>query len=62
MEKEKVVIKERTKIRLNNEDAIITEVWNNIGFYYKSVSEIEESEQRFCNTLFSTINFEPIFT
>lgn len=60
MNKEKVIIKKGAIIQLNGENVKVTEVWESIGFYYKEVSETEEAELRFCNIMFSTINFKPI--
>lgn len=53
----KVNIKEGVVINLNNEEVTITEVMKNIGFYYKNKS----GEVKFCNTMFETLNFEPVF-
>ena len=53
----KVVIKEGVVINLNNEVVTITEVMNNIGFYYKN----ESDEVKFCNTMFETLNFIPVY-
>lgn len=57
MEKVKVIIKEGVVLNLNNEVVTITEVMKNIGFYYKN--EVEEI--KFCNTMFETLNFVPVF-
>lgn len=56
-EKSKVLIKEGVGIVLNNQNATITEVMKNVGFYYKN----ETGEVNFCNTMYETLNFEPIF-
>ena len=53
----KVNIKEGVVINLNNEEVTITEVMKNIGFYYKTKS----GEVKFCNTMFETLNFEPVY-
>ena len=53
----KVNIKEGVVINLNDEEVTITEVMKNIGFYYKNKS----GEVKFCNTMFETLNFEPVF-
>ena len=53
----KVNIKEGVIINLNNEEVTITEVMKNIGFYYKNKS----GGVKFCNTMFETLNFEPVF-
>ena len=53
----KVNIKEGVVINLNNEEVTITEVMKNVGFYYKNKS----GEVKFCNTMFETLNFEPVF-
>lgn len=55
--KGKVIIKEGTAIKLNNEVVTITEVVNNVGFYYKNAL----GELKFCNAMFETLNFEPVF-
>lgn len=55
--KRKVIIKEGTVINLNNEIATVTEIMEDIGFYYKN----EANEVKFCNTMFETLNFEPVF-
>lgn len=57
MEKRKVIIKVGNVIELNNEVVTITEIMENVGFYYKN----ESDEIKFCNTIFETLNFEPIF-
>ena len=54
---EKVIIKEGVVINLNNEVVTITEVVNDVGFYYKNAAD----ELKFCNTMFETLNFEPVF-
>ena len=56
-DRRKVVIKEGTVLNFNNEVVTITEVIQNIGFYYKNKSE----EVMFCNTTFETLNFEPVY-
>ena len=56
-EKRKIVIKEGEVLNLNNEVVTITEVMQNIGFYYKN----ETDEVNFCNTMFETLNFEPVY-
>lgn len=55
--KGKVIIKEGISIKLNNEIVTITEVVNNVGFYYRNSAD----ELKFCNALFETLNFEPVF-
>ena len=54
---EKVIIKEGVIINLNNEVVTITEVVNDVGFYYKNAVD----ELKFCNAMFETLNFEPVF-
>lgn len=53
----KVEIKVGNVIGFNNELVTITEVMKNVGFYYKN----KDGELKFCNTMFETINFEPVF-
>ena len=55
--KRKVVIKKGEVLNLNNKVVTITEVMQNIGFYYKN----ETDEVNFCNTMFETLNFEPAY-
>ena len=50
-------IKEGVVINLNNEEVTITDIMKNVGFYYKNKS----GEVKFCNTMFETLNFEPVF-
>ena len=54
---DKVIIKKGTVITFNNEVVTITEVMQNIGFYYKN----EVGEVKFCNTMFETLNFAPVY-
>ena len=54
---QKVPICEGMFIILNNETVTITEVMKNVGFYYKN----EAGEVKFCNTMFETLNFEPVY-
>ena len=53
----KVIIKEGAIINLNNEVVTITEVVNDVGFYYKNAVD----ELKFCNAMFETLNFESVF-
>ena len=53
----KVNIKEGVVIGFNNERVLITEVMKDIGFYYKN----ETDEVKFCNTMFETLNFVPVY-
>ena len=66
--KGKVIIKEGVVIKLNNEVVTvkvlsshafgkITEVINNVGFYYRN----PDDELKFCNVMFEKLNFDPIF-
>lgn len=55
--KRKVTIKEGVVIGFNNERVLITEVIKDIGFYYKN----ETDEVKFCNTMFETLNFVPVY-
>ncbi len=57
MDKIKVKIKTGNVMQLNNEVVTITEVMNNIGFYYTNGTD----EPKFCNTMFETSNFEPVY-
>lgn len=57
MDKTKVKIKAGNVIKLNNEVVTITEVINKIGFYYTNGTD----EPKFCNVMFETLNFEPVF-
>ena len=55
--KRRVTIKEGVVIGFNNESVLITEVMKDIGFYYKN----ETDEVKFCNTMFETLNFVPVY-
>lgn len=54
----KVVIKKGETFKLNGEQVVVTDVFpNHVGFYYKK----ENGEEEFCNTMFSELNFEPVY-
>lgn len=57
MNKPKVIIRVGEKLNLNGNDITVTEVMKGIGFYYSDGSD----ELMFCNTMFETLNFEPVF-
>lgn len=50
-------VKESVVIKLNKEVVTITEVINNVGFYYRN----PDDELKFCNVMFEKLNFDPIF-
>lgn len=55
----KILIQEGVRIRMNGRASIITEVWPGVGFYY--ADETNLAEVSFCNTMFSSLNFIPVY-
>ena len=55
--KRRVIIKKGVVIGFNNEYVLITEAMKDVGFYYKN----ENDEEKFCNTMFETLNFVPVY-
>lgn len=52
-----VIIKKGAVLKLNDMEVTITDVIKGIGFFHKD----NTGELRFCNTMFETLNFIPVY-